>query len=143
MGRDTGITTLRVVAMGATTMEEDFTPANPTPAILVGTGVMGALFPTEANIPPIRMLTLDVRRGVAMVTATSIAGSILVVTTPQVAMRAMTSTEVDIMVQLIMVEAMMSAVSHTTTADMAATKEVTANTEEIITMAIDLEKGTV
>lgn len=140
MGRDMETITPRVVALETTTMEENSTPANLTTAILVATEVMVALFLTKANIPPTRILTLDVMRGVAMVTARSITGSILrVTTTPTVAIWVMASTEADIMVQSIMVEATMSEVPlTTTTTDMAVTQGVTANLEETLIVAIDL-----
>jgi hypothetical protein len=144
MGRDMGIITPQMVALEATTMEENSTPAKVTTAILMAMEVMAVLFPTEANTPLIRILTLDVMCGLAMVTTASAAGRIMMVaTTPQVAIWAMTSTEADIMVLSIMVEVMMSAVPRSTTADMAATKEVTANTQETITVAIDVGEDNV
>lgn len=144
MRRDTGTTTLRVVALEATMMEEASTPANPTTVILVATETMVALFPTEVNTRLIRLVTVDIMHQVVMNTAASINGSIhRVATTPQVALWAMASTEADIMAPLIMAEAMMSAAARTTTADMVATKEVTVNTEETITVAIELLEETV
>lgn len=141
MGRDMETITPRVVALEATTMEENSTPANLTTAILVATEALVALFLTKANIPPTRIITLDVMRGVAMVTARSITGNILrVTTTPTVALWVMASTETDIMVQSIMVEATMSEVplTTTTTTDMVVTQGVTANMEETLIVAIDL-----
>lgn len=139
--RDTGIMAPRVVALEVTAMGGDSTPANP-PTAMVATEDMGSLLPMKESILPIRLVTVDVVHQVAM-TSASIDGSILRVdTTPQVAMSVMESTEADITVQSITLQAMASVASRTTTADMVATEVATASTMKPITAATKIAKGT-
>lgn len=140
--RDTGIMATRVVALGVTAMGGDSTPANP-PTAMVATEDMGSLLPMKESILPIRLVTVDVvHQGV--MTSASIGGSIpRVDTTPQLAMRVMESTEADITVQLITLQAMASVAFRTTTTDMVATEGATASTMTLIMAATKITKGTV
>lgn len=139
-----GTTAPLVLAREVTTMDEGTTMLSPTTAILVDMEAMAALFPMEGNILPTRQGMVDMEhQGVINTTMSIDSSTPSVVTTLQVLTRAITSTGVNPIIQVIMEETMANVVARTTAADMEAMKEVMASMEEIIMAATELLGRTV